>query len=44
MQNDKISPHLKQFIVRYLRSVEEAEVLILLQKDQTRDWTVESVS
>lgn len=41
--SDSITPSLKQFIFRYVRSVEQVEILCLLGEDPAKIWTVAQV-
>jgi len=41
--SDSITPSLKQFISRYVRSVEQVEILCLLGEDPAKIWTVAQV-
>ena len=43
MSAESLSPSLQQFIARYVRSVEQVEILCLLAADPTRKWTVAEV-
>lgn len=43
MHDGEIPESLKQFIIQHLHSLEEVEVLTLLQKDGERMWTVQSL-
>jgi hypothetical protein len=43
MAGEALPPDVTQFIFRYLSSVEELEILLLLERGRTEAWTVETV-
>lgn len=43
MENELPAP-LRDFIARHIASVEELEVLLLLQEDDTRSWTADEIN
>lgn len=43
MQND-LAPAVRDFLTRYIVSVEELEVLLLLQAGGARDWTAAEIN
>jgi hypothetical protein len=40
----QLSEAVQQFIARYITSVDQIEILLLLKQDPSREWTAESVA
>jgi hypothetical protein len=40
----QLSDEVRQFILQYINSVDQLEILLLLKQDPTREWTAEEIA
>ena len=43
MPDQNIAPEIREFLRRYIRTVEQLEILLLLRQERQREWTVPEV-